>query len=298
MRIAYLITAYKYPHLFKRMFKAIYDRQNLYLVHIDLKSERSFHEEIGHFLSGFPNARMMKSYDWIYGGYSAIQIQLKAMQELLNEDWDFFINLTGQDFPLKTQAFMRDYLKRERLHNFMQIRDMDTVWKQSRFRTRWYFVELQTGSVPLLRRKRVWPLPIPRSYPTGYRRYGGLTWFILNREFCEYLCFDTTHNELKEFLKHTYIPEEEFFHTVIMRSPFKDTVVNDNKRLLMWKGHRILGFYYSRLRTLTMEDVDALIASEAFFARKFDEAVDSQIIDVLESRLIPLEAPSVSADTF
>lgn len=279
------------------MFRAIYDPENIYLVHIDLKSDTSFHDEIGQFISTLPNARVMKSYDWIYGGYSAIEIQLKAMEELFNEKWDFFVNLTGQDFPLKSQAFIRDYLEQNRQHNFIQVRDMELVWKQSRFRRRWYFIELRTGSIPLLRRKRVWPIPIPRSYPKGYTRYGGLTWFILNRGFCEYLCFDRTHDSLKKFLRHTYIPEEEFFQTIIMRSPFKDTVINDNKRLLMWKGKRILGLYYSRLHTLTMEDIEPLIKSEAFFARKFDETVDSQIIDFVESRLTAPETPSLLADS-
>jgi hypothetical protein len=268
----------------------MYDPENIYLVHIDVKTHISFHEEIREFLSAFPNARLMKSYDWIYGGYSAIDIQLRAMQELFRDDWDFFINVTGQDFPLKSQSFIRDYLEQNRSRNFMQIIDMEVQWKLSRFRRRWYYIELKTGSMPRLRRKRVWPLPIPRPYPRNYRRYGGLTWFILNREFCEYLCFDHTHDKLKNFLKHTYIPEEEFFHTVVMHSPFKDSVVKDNKRLLIWKGNRILGFYYSRLHTLRMEDLETLNKSDAFFARKFDETVDSQIIDAMESRLVPVEA--------
>jgi len=292
MRIAYLITAYKYPDLFRRMFRTIYDPENIYLVHIDAKSNASFHEEIRDFLGDFPKARLMKSHDWIYGGYSAIDIQLKAMEELFDEEWDFFINLTAQDFPLRSQAYIKGYLQENRQHNFMQIRDMELSWKQSRFRRKWYFVELQTGSLPLLRRQRIWPLPIPRSYPKGYKRYGGLTWFILNREFCEYLCYTREHEKLKEFLKHTYIPEEEFFQTIIMHSPFKDTVVNDNKRLLIWKGKRLLGLRYSRLHILTMEDVGVLENSDAFFARKFDVSVDNQVIDFAESRLSALQTSS------
>ena len=150
------------------------------------------------------------------------------------------------------------------------------------------------------------PIPVPRWYPKAYKRYGGSSWFILNRQFCEYLGFDRGHEKLLAFLKHTYIPEEEYFHTVIMHSPFKETVVNDSKRyvnfvakwavprlarMLRLKGHYLgfnitpKGVYYSRLKTLTMQDLGKLNRSDAFFARKFDETVDREIIDVLESRL-------------
>ena len=292
MRIAYFIPIHLYPNLFKRMFRAIYDPSNLYLLHIDKKSEDSFKTEIRDFIADYPNVYLMPSYDCVYAGYSTLDIDLKAIRELLKHEWDFFINISGQDFPLKTQAFIKDYLRVRRHNNFVQILDMEKQWRKTRFRVHWYFVELKLRSA-LMRRKRTWPLPIPRSYPKQYRRYGGSAWCILNREFCEYLTFNHAHDKLKRFLEHTYIPEEEFFQTVIMHSPFKDTVINDNKRLIVWRRGKILGWHYSRMRPFELEDAHVLDASDAFFARKFSESSNSELLDHLESRLLVNEEVSV-----
>jgi Core-2/I-Branching enzyme len=277
MRIAYLVLLYKYPGLFKRMFKATYSANNIYLVHVDTKSGPSIREEIQYFVSQYVNVHMMRSYDWIYGGYSAIEIQLRAMQQLLEEPWDFFVNLTGQDFPLKRQDQIRDYLISRRSNNFMHVMDVEREWVAAQFRTRWYFIECKVGSIPLLRRKRVWPLPWRRSYPPQYRQYGGSTWFIGNREFCEYISYDSRVDPLKSFYKHSYIPEEEFFQTAIMHSPFRHTVINDNKRLIEWRNGKI--------HTFTTADIPVLSSTDAFFARKFDPYFDSRILDYLETNL-------------
>ena len=300
MRLAYFLPVHKYAHLFKRIFRAIYDAENTYLIHIDKKSEPSFHQEIRDFLSPYANVRFMPSYDCVYYGYSTLDIDLKAIKELLNEKWDFFLNVSGQDFPLKSQAYIRNYLESRRDKNFVQVRDIEKEWKKISYRAHWYVIELKINS-RILQRKRLLPTPIWRPYPKGYRRYGGSAWCILNREFCEYLTLDPSYDRLKRFMKHTIIPEEEFFQTVIMNSPFKDTVINDNKRFITFQGIRMFdnlartvglrGYYYSRMKLVTMDDLDKLTKSDAFFARKVDESVDPRVIDVLESRLLPPENP-------
>jgi Core-2/I-Branching enzyme len=277
MRIAYFLLVHQYPHLFKRMFRAIYAPENVYLVHIDKKSTAFLHQEIRSLLSNYPNVRIMQPRDCIYCGYSMVDIELKAIEELLDEDWDFFMNLSGQDFPLQTQGSIRDYLTGKREQNFVHIIDVDRDWAAAKFRTQWYFVEYKFGSLPIFRRKRVWPLPIRTPYPTGYKEYGGSQWFTASRRFCEYVCRDPEVDKLKRYYKHTYIPDEHFFQAAIMHSPFRNTVINDNKRLIQWRNKRI--------HTFTMADRETLATSEAFFARKFDETVDGQIVDYLEARL-------------
>jgi len=276
MKLAYLITAYKQPALFKRVFEAIYDPENHYLVHIDKKSPAEVHGEIGSFLADYPNARLMESSNWVYGGYSAVEIQLRGMNELLALDWDYFINLTGQDFPLKTQAEIKAFLADHPGRNFIQVRDQRREWPQSCFRIKWRFVELR-GRVPLPPRKRVIPIPIPTRFMEGITPYAGSTWFILSREFCQYVSRDESIEKYKSFYRHTYIPEEGFFQTIIMHSSFRETVVSDNKRLIMWPGGRI--------HTFNAGDYSSLVESDAFFARKFDESINHEMLNRLTERL-------------
>ena len=78
------------------------------------------------------------------------------------------------------------------------------------------------------------------------------------------------------YVKH---PHESWMQAIMMASPFADTVMPDNRRLIQWVRNS------GNPKILTSEDLPALIASTDFFARKFDEAVDSSVLDALASRL-------------
>ena len=54
-----------------------------------------------------------------------VDAELKGMKELLklSQNWDFFINLSGQDFPLRPQAVIKDFLKSNKRKNFIKIAD-------------------------------------------------------------------------------------------------------------------------------------------------------------------------------
>jgi hypothetical protein len=77
----------------------------------------------------------------------------------------------------------------------------------------------------------------------------------------------------QEFWRWTCCPEENFFQTLIMNSRFRDWVIADNKREIVWPGPK----------TFTMADYAYLKASPKFFARKFDMDVDRSILARLAS---------------
>ena len=65
----------------------------------------------------------------------------------------------------------------------------------------------------------------------------------------------------------------------MMASPFAGTVDGDNKRLIKWVHDS------GNPKVLTSADLPDLEASPAFFARKFDETVDAEVLDRLTARL-------------
>jgi hypothetical protein len=82
---------------------------------------------------------------------------------------------------------------------------------------------------------------------------------------------------VEKFYKHAFAPGEMFFQTVLLNSPFKDRIVNDNKRYVE--------FIDSHPRTLTIKDHEALKQSGKLFARKFNPKIDSQILDAIDKDL-------------
>jgi hypothetical protein len=124
--IAYFIMIHHKPDAFKEMFQKIYTRDQFYLIHIDRKAKAEFTEEIQLYLIHFPNVYILESMNIVSGGFSMIQAELNAMEYLLNvsNDWDYFINLSGEDSPLSHKILYVNFLQliMEEIIFFIMIR--------------------------------------------------------------------------------------------------------------------------------------------------------------------------------
>ena len=273
--IAYLILAHRYPCQFKRLFRAIYHPANYYLVHVDKRSGVGLQTDIQDFLSSFANASLLKSQSTLWGGYSLVDAELRGIEELLKigSEWEFFINLSAQDFPLKSQTHIQDFLSRNRGNDFIRVANQSKFRPDTLSRIENYFIEFAN---------RILRIPIKRLYLRGVTPHIGNQWMILSRKFCEFVCYSPEVERFKRFYRHTFIADEGFFQTVIMNTSYKGTIVNDDKRTIDWVP---LGIIKLRPRDFTSNDADFLMASPGLFARKFDATVDGGILSILESNL-------------
>ena len=273
--IAYLILVHRYPGQFKRLFRAIYHPANYYLVHVDKRSGLGLQTEIQDFLSSFANASLMKSQSTLWGGYSLVDVELQGIKELLKigSEWKFFINLSGQDFPLMSQTHIQDFLSRNIGNDFIRAVNQSKIRPDTLSRIENYSIEY---SNMILR------TPIKRPYLRGVTPYIGNQWMILSRKFCEYICYNPEVERFKRFYRNTFISDEGFFQTVIMNTSYKGIIVNDDKRTIVWVP---VGIIKLRPKDFTSKDAEFLLASQGLFARKFDETVDAGILSILESNL-------------
>ena len=273
--IAYLILVHRYPGQFKRLFTAIYHPANYYLVHVDKRSRVGLQTEIQDFLSSFANASLLKSQSTLWGGYSVGVAAFRCMDEVLNinSEWEFFINLSGQDFPLRSQTYIQDFLSRHRATDFIKVANQRKFRPDTLNRIQNYVIEFSN---------RILRTSIKRPYLRGVTPYIGNQWMILSRKFCEYICYSPEVKRFKRFYRHTFISDEGFFQTVIMNTSYKATIVNDDKRTIVWVP---MGTIKLRPRDFTSKDAEFLLASQGLFARKFDETVDAGIFSILESNL-------------
>jgi len=273
--IAYLILVHRYPGQFKRLFKAIYHPANYYLVHVDKRAGVGLQTEIQDFLSSFANASLLKSQSILWGGYSMVDAELRGIEELLkiSSEWEFFINLSAQDFPLKSQTHIQDFLSRNRGNDFIRVANQSKTRPDTLSRIENYFTEFAN---------RILRIPIKRLYLRGVTPHIGNQWMILSRKFCEFVCYSPEVERFKRFYRHTFISDEGFFQTVIMNTSYKGIIMNDDRRTIVWVP---AGTIKLRPRDFTSKDAEFLLASQGLFARKFDETVDAGILSILESNL-------------
>lgn len=273
--IAYFILVHRYPEQFKRLFKSIYDPANHYLVHIDKSSGPGLDIDIRNFLADFPNSEVLQSKNATWGGYSLVDAELRGMAQLLrmSGNWEFFINLSGQDYPLKSQGYIIDFLWRHRGKEFIKVLDQREARPETMKRVGRYVVEFPNRVV------RTW---LSRPFLAGASPYIGNQWMIVSRRFCEFVCHDPQSTRYKSFYKNTFIADEGFFQTVMMNTRSHGEIVNDDLRMIDWVPD---GNIKLRPRTFTADDGPELLASACLFARKFDATVDEDILDMIDADL-------------
>nr|CAI5851663.1 unnamed protein product [Callosobruchus analis] len=172
-----------------------------------------------------PNIRLTrKRFATIWGGASLLEMLRSCMWELLNREdwtWDFVLNLSESDLPVKTVGQLSEFLALNRDRNFVKSHGREVqrfIQKQGLDKT---FVECET---------RMWRI--------GERVDGGSDWIALSRKFVEYVSNphpDDLISGLLRIFKHTLLPAESFFHTALRNSQFCDTYVDNNLHVTNWK---------------------------------------------------------------
>jgi hypothetical protein len=83
------------------------------------------------------------------------------------------------------------------------------------------------------------------------------------------------------FFKHVNVPDEHFFHTILLNSPLKDTVVNDDLRYLEWRDPDVAG----GPAVLRKDDYTKIMGAPELFARKFDVTQDPELLDMIDAAI-------------
>lgn len=284
VNIAYFILVHRFPEQFKRLFAALFHPDNVYLIHLDKKANACVCDEVRSYLAGFPNTYVLESENIVWGGYSMVQAELNGINYLLklNWNWSFFINLSGQDFPLKSQHIIREYLTRNKGNNFIKVANQETTRPETLNRIENYFLEIDNGFSSLTYK---------RAYLKGVTPYIGGQWMMLTRECCEFICNSSELEKFEDYYLNTLIADESFFQTVLMNTSFDGKLVNDDKRAIIWVPD---GEIKLRPKTFTKDDIAFLLDGENLFARKFDDNIDDNILDLLECYLdVPLRKSKV-----
>lgn len=241
----------------------------------------------------FPNIRLTRTrFSTIWGGASLLRMLMSCMRELLEHHsdwrWDFVINLSESDFPVKRLDRLVDFLTANKGRNFVKSHGRETqrfVLKQGLDKT---FVECDM---------HMWRVG-ERHLPLGIQVDGGSDWVALDRRFVEFVIEgedsgDDLITGLLTFFRHTLLPAESFFHTTLRNSEFCGTYVDNNLHFTNWKRKLGCKCQYRHVvdwcgcspNDFKAEDWPRLEGTEAkqlFFARKFEPIISQAALQRLE----------------
>ncbi len=290
-RTAFLLQVHKNPEQVNSFIsQLISDQQADIYIHADKRSREVFEArlQIG------PGITLLEeSIECEWGDISQVDATLLLIKEALasNQNYDFLCLRSGQD--LMVSSGFKQFLQENRNKVFVSYRRMEQdelglmkiMWPKAarrRYTTPHPIRILRRGLISLSR-KGVNLLPNKKEWPEEFAFYKGSQWFTIPGETARYILdFLKDNTWFHEYFKHTLVPDESFFQTLLLNSPFRDSIVNNNLYFVKW-GETLSE--RNSPQTLAAEDIPVIEESGKFFARKFDARLDQAIVDYFVDRV-------------
>lgn len=251
-----------------------------------------------------------------WGGFSIVTTILAALRTAAAQGAsEWFLVLSGQDYPLRHPAQIAHDLAACSYDGYLRVGAVfpsaARTWRRMDRAERRYFYRYRSVGTPdskpgplrraatgvALRLSELQPLVDYVATPAGlpdragvrrlkvpfsaaFRCYRGWQWLTLSRRAVESLLRTASARpDLLEYYSHTWIPDESFFHTLLLNDDSLD-IYPESDRFMRWpetnREHPV---------TLRLGDLPDLFRSSARFARKFDSGIDAVILDELDARI-------------
>jgi len=281
MKVANIIIAHTNPHQLLQLIDQFPADHFHNFVHIDGRQKlREFAAVANH-----PNVTLLpKRRKLVWAGYGFVQVTLDALALIKrNEQRFFYINLmSGLDFPIKPPEHFYQFLvsayKQEK-REFFEILTLD-VWPGAHRFERFHLIEWTIKGRYFTERIINWFLPKRKFFNGRLAPYGRSAWFTATDQFMWYcLDFLERNPEFIRYLKTVWSPDEFIWNTLIMNSQFRKNLSTGNLRYIDWSEGKV------NPKVFRLEDLNILLQSQEYLARKFDERVDPIIISELAASI-------------
>lgn len=315
----YIILAYKLPEQVARLIRRLSDGdQTFFYVHVDRNFDM---EPFVKACDGLSNVKFLTGDDRVHsywGDFGTVKAALNAMRMIVKERRPgFIILLSGQDYPIRSNREINDFLEAHAGHDFAVHFSLPSPrWFSTgngMNRLEYYhvslhrpgreieYVDIQPGCFDLLNLKKclyllrfrlelAWRLPqflfFRRRIPDCLNYYGSETWWVMRTSSAAaILDFLDRNPEVICFFKYVSVPEEIMFASLLKTLPAcRNQVIDSSLRLICWKD-----INSSSPKLFTMQE-QALISKarkqeDLLFARKFDSTLDAAVMDWLDKLL-------------
>jgi len=283
MKQAILIGAYKnHDQLLKLVSLFPAEHFNIY-IHLNRIGEidvNQFRKDT----SSLNHVHVFSEYKIKWGGRNHLLAYLSLAEHALKNDENYFFHyITGQDLPVKPIAYFlneldtsKDYIQKipfpvsylpngaQDWFEYYLLFDLLDSKKYLKYIKLFKVLQIKLG--------------IKRDFKGFFQNkfYASAYWSLKRDTLSYVVSYSKNHPDFLARLKFTFAAEEIYFSTVIMNSPYSQTIHSDNLRFMKWENKGKGG----SPKILDESDFEEIEKTKKLFARKFN----SNLIDKVLSK--------------
>jgi hypothetical protein len=260
-------------------------------VHVDKKTDKAIYNKMVKGVSYLPNVFFLKRHTCYWGGFGHVLATIEGLEKALHMDieFDYVFLLTGQDYPIKSNDYIEQFLLKNKGKEFIHYRPLPrelietwNFWLNGRR----FHIPSGPRQFKSKIKSLIWKILrhfVPkRSFPTNLDPFAGSSYWCITKGCAEYIHDFVEQNKwFDRYFKHVCMPDEIFFQTIVLNSPFKERVINNDLRCIDWacsgRGHP---------KIWREQDIGILSQSNSLIARKFDTTIDAEILNLIDSKLL------------
>ncbi|MDP3945579.1 MAG: beta-1,6-N-acetylglucosaminyltransferase [Lutibacter sp.] len=317
MDINYIILAHKNPEQLLRLVNRLTTPNCNFYIHIDKGVNKApFIIALSKNVNIFFSAEDHREYG-TWGDIGIVKATIAILSQIVNDNRNgYCVLLSGQDYPLQNNEVINDFFATNYDTNFMDIFSLPykngwgidgglnrlNQYKINISNKRMNFIQLPSlfeksfykkqtiGKLKRLLKSKHFAgfskLFLKRRSPKNIKPYGGSQWWALPIETVkEILTFINSNPKYLSFHKDTLLPDEIFFHSILMfiKEKNENVMIKPSITYVNWERKNT-----SLPVTFTEDDMAELKkkSENKLFARKFDNDLDSAILDLIDDELL------------
>jgi hypothetical protein len=277
MKVVYYLMTHKNERQIKRLVAHLQSSGNSFvLIHHDAKSAPLV-------LPPSDNLCIMSDPVKVQWGHiSLVYAMWKGIEWLEKENFpfDWMIFLSGQDYPIRPISQIEVELRETKYDGYVQH---EIIHEEPALHERYFHaVCMQRYFLRRIKIPGMRPLYVKRRHPYvgGMRCFAGSAWLNLSRRAVEYLWSKKAMTAaLIQYLRKARCTDETVFHTVLMNDSNLN-IQNSDKRFIIWRDDA------NSPEALRVEHLREILSTDAWFARKMDEVVSSELLDRLDDIIL------------
>jgi len=297
MKLAFLISAHTDPEHLKRLILSL-PENSVFVVHIDAKSDiQAFTSVISDPRVHFASRRT----DVMWGSIGVVEAQMTLIRDALalhqQEPIDYFISLSGLDYPLWSNERIERFFQEQQGREFIVTLCMENQGKHAqlyREHRPFNYKSWQYGSLGSKFRVSLRHI----VYALGFRKklrfqadgheyvlHKGSMWWAITPALAELaLSYWDEHPQYVRYFHDGFAPDETFIPTLTAHSEFAEKAIRMEGPFKNLESITPLTFidYTNGIKVFTEEDYAMLIGSDKMFCRKTVTGQSDRLMDMID----------------